>query len=1186
MYPMHHGEPADDRPQTRSHRLSVGARVVNALRRNSLRLYKLMTIVLTVAMIANYLGHPPAAEAEGYGILEVNLMAPYSYGDKVFASGRLYSIAFCPPGGTGDAVGTASDVWFVKDGRLSIPTPFPVPLGDIGTKVGIISVTYGSTFDLREIGYIANSMYGGDMTTDISGSYKIVLDNCQDGEYNADEDYIHDELLRVHQAGPPDARQIAAASEMKNKWRKDSIVWNAMSKVLTGVIAVAMVVVPILNARNIIGGMATALIGAGGFFLGYVAIYFSDVAKKYEALAADPPDPLYKQYSALPGVQPLVTPTSDPLLESTIALTTAGANEGAAAEMLLHSLERYQGAQLEGRYDWQLVHARALRSQITLLQDQIARSSAAADELSAALAADTRDLDTVFATVEPLRARIASSGLTSAERLALLGMGFSDEQVDRFVEEFAALPFDLSISGIQSQLAELRAAGADQSAELDVWAAQIDQVIADFEADPLTGDPGPVARAGGPYTAQVGAPLTLSATASTSPVAITSYQWDLDGDGAFDDATGATPSVTFSRPGQQLIGLRTVNEYGLANVDFTALAVAPVNHSPRFDSVSAAPEDFNLVIGETWPVNVTVSDPDGDAVEVKWLLDGNVVGSGLSYSYTPGEADIGVHTLQAVATNPGTSATPARHAWSFGVGGRDVDNDSWRSHLDCDDTDPSINPGMSEVLGNGKDDDCNPKTTDTGGPPVVLFNPQGGGRNVALFEAGAAIHSFSSQNNTSNTPQSMIDYGSSDAGWRSASGKNTNQWAIIALAGGKTYQIDRVKLMPGAGNEGAKTFSVAVSTSAAEGPYTTVFTGTAALNGPLQEYVLPEPVKAKYVKLTALTSQNNTSCCVAVKQFKVYTSQEGAREVTFDNLTVDSDNDIVSWAWDFGDGTTSSEKQPTHTYAALSKTYNVSLKVTDRGNNVVTYALPYRVLLPPAASFTVTPASPNEASKGTYTETSTDPDGEGMLATRTWYWTSTSTSTSSTPSTTQTYQDSGNVVVKLQVVDRQEQVATVEKTVTIANVPPSVVPAANQAIVWGQNIDTAAVNVSDVSFADRGALVCDWNFGDSANAHVERCDSLKARVAHAYTNPGSYTATLTVRDPDGGTTSASTLVTVQKRDSFVQVLNVRSVAGGNIEVTAKLFDSYTWATLPGWNVTFSAGTPPQPHRPARTARQL
>lgn len=56
------------------------------------------------------------------------------------------------------------------------------------------------------------------------------------------------------------------------------------------------------------------------------------------------------------------------------------------------------------------------------------------------------------------------------------------------------------------------------------------------------------------------------------------------------------------------------------------------------------------------------------------------------------------------------------------------------------------------------------------------------------------------------------------------------------------------------------------------------------------------------------------------------------REVPFKDTSSDQDGTIVSWAWDFGDGATSTLEDPVHTYAA-NGTYNVSLTVTDNDGN-------------------------------------------------------------------------------------------------------------------------------------------------------------------------------------------------------------------------------------------------------------
>ena len=64
--------------------------------------------------------------------------------------------------------------------------------------------------------------------------------------------------------------------------------------------------------------------------------------------------------------------------------------------------------------------------------------------------------------------------------------------------------------------------------------------------------------------------------------------------------------------------------------------------------------------------------------------------------------------------------------------------------------------------------------------------------------------------------------------------------------------------------------------------------------------------------------------------------------VAFTDTSTDVNGDIVSWAWDFGDGTTSSMQNPSHTFPATG-TYDVSLMVTDSEGHTNSKTMPVSV---------------------------------------------------------------------------------------------------------------------------------------------------------------------------------------------------------------------------------------------------
>ena len=86
----------------------------------------------------------------------------------------------------------------------------------------------------------------------------------------------------------------------------------------------------------------------------------------------------------------------------------------------------------------------------------------------------------------------------------------------------------------------------------------------------------PTADAGGPYEADAGQLVTLDGSGSIDPDgSITLYEWDLDDDSQYDDATGITAQITFNEPGQFGVRLKVTDDSGLSDTDSAQVTVLP-----------------------------------------------------------------------------------------------------------------------------------------------------------------------------------------------------------------------------------------------------------------------------------------------------------------------------------------------------------------------------------------------------------------------------------------------------------------------------------------------------------------------------------------------------------------------------------------------------------------------------------
>jgi PKD repeat protein len=148
-------------------------------------------------------------------------------------------------------------------------------------------------------------------------------------------------------------------------------------------------------------------------------------------------------------------------------------------------------------------------------------------------------------------------------------------------------------------------------------------------------------------------------------------------------------------------------------------------------------------------------------------------------------------------------------------------------------------------------------------------------------------------------------------------------------------------------------------------------------------------------------------------------------------FTDQSSNNPTSWSWSFGDGGTSTSRNPIHTYAAAG-TYDVTLTATNGGGTsdpktIVGY-ITVNAPAKPVANFTGTPTSGTAPLQVQFTDTSSNGPTSWL-----WDFGDTSTSTSQNPAHTYTAQGTYTVSLTATNVGGSDQVT---KTNYIAVSPP------------------------------------------------------------------------------------------------------------------------------------------------------
>jgi PKD repeat protein len=99
-----------------------------------------------------------------------------------------------------------------------------------------------------------------------------------------------------------------------------------------------------------------------------------------------------------------------------------------------------------------------------------------------------------------------------------------------------------------------------------------------------------------PSAPVVGEAVTLTSRATDPDGSIAAEDWDLDGDGEFDDGTGSTASVTFNAAGPQEIGLRVTDDEGGTDSATETIEVAPAPELPRTETPASQVFDISVPV--------------------------------------------------------------------------------------------------------------------------------------------------------------------------------------------------------------------------------------------------------------------------------------------------------------------------------------------------------------------------------------------------------------------------------------------------------------------------------------------------------------------------------------------------------------------------------------------------------------
>lgn len=617
----------------------------------------------------------------------------------------------------------------------------------------------------------------------------------------------------------------------------------------------------------------------------------------------------------------------------------------------------------------------------------------------------------------------------------------------------------------------------------------------------------------------------------------TSYSWDF-GDGVTD--TSANPSHTYAGPGTYTVTLTssatadcdatvtksvTVSTTAGADFDFTSACPGDaVNFTDQsnigggtIDSLLWSFGDGNSATGAT-PTNVYAASGTYNVTLVVKTTDGCVD------SVTKAVAVYDVPTASFAATTEcagtatsftntsGIATGTLSYNWAFGDGGSSTDINPTHTYL----ADGSYNVTLTATSNNGCVDDTIISVT-VNEQPTSAFT---------IADASVCLGDTVEFTNTSTLSN---EYYTWDFGDGNNSGL-TNPTHLYTAPGVYTVTLTAQDSITGCEDVATATVTIFdepiaffTATTVCVGN-TTEFTNGSFIPTGVMSFVWdlgdgntstdinPTHTYATAGTYNVLLTATSDNGCTDTVTVAVTVNPEPTSAFTIVDASVCFGDTVyftngstagadVVYAWDFGDGNTSTETDPAHLYAGPG-VYDVTLALLDTvtGCTDTSYGQA-TVFDEPVAGFTATTVC--EGSTTEFTNTTTI--GTGTLS-FVWDFADGSTSTDINP--THTYATAGDYDVLLTATSNNGCVDTITVTVTVNAEPISAFTIADASVCDGDTVyftdgSTAGVDV-----------VYTWDFGDGNT-------STDASPAYLYAGPGLYDVFLALTDTITGCTDTA-----------------------------------------------------------------